>query len=135
MKISLSFGACLILAAATAACSTVSARPGSVALVERVDAKRPPIYSRLENVPGIFSVVGDVQVDNRGRSLKEIEQELLALAIAQGGDAIVLHPFNRRRLNVAFAVDRHEHDPLISSRATVIRMRPAPSADGSANAN
>lgn len=124
----------MIVAAATAACSTVSARPGSVALVERVDAKRPPIYSRLENVPGIFSVVGDVQVDNRGRSL-EIEQELLALAIAQGGNAIVLHPFNRRKLNVAFAVDRHEHDPLISSRATVIRMRPATSADGSANAN
>lgn len=125
----------MIFAAEAAACSTVPARPESVALVELANSERPQIYSRLENVPGIFSVVGDVQVDNRGRSLKEIEQESLALAIAQGGDAIVLHPFNRRRLNVAFAVDRHEHDPLISSRATVIRMRPATSADGSANAN
>lgn len=117
------------LALAAAACTVVEAGPEATRLAEAPIA-RPgamPVFSDLANVPGYMTVVGEVRVANAGRPVAEVEQDLVQLARARGANAIVLHPFNRRALNVDYAVGAGIDDPFRYSSATAIRMEPTPS--------
>ena len=120
----------VLLAICVGGCTVIDASPETTAIVARMEAVGSPVprqgevivYSDLANVSGQFQVVGPLQVARDGRDWPEIEAELRALALAQGANGLVMHPFSRRTLGVVYAPGSGEPDPFRDARATAIRI-------------
>ena len=113
-------------------CTVVPASPEIIAMVEAMQPRMPRAgevltYAALGDVPGQIEVIAQIEVPNNGEERAAIEARLREAARGQGANAIVLHPFNRWALGMAYNDGGWDgFDPRRVSRATALVVRPAP---------
>lgn len=113
-------------------CTMVPASPATVAMVEAMQPRIPRAgemmtYAALGEVPGQIEVIAEIEVPNNGEERAAIDARLREAARGQGANAIVLHPFNRWALGMAYNDGGWDgFDPRRVSRATALIVRPAP---------
>lgn len=113
------------IALVLAGCTVMPATQRSLALVQPALPQPGEVltYPALSDVPGTMEVVGEIEVLNKYQKRSVIERRLKELAARSGANAIVLHPFNRWKLGVAYSsASEHRFDPFLYSRATAIRV-------------
>lgn len=107
------------------ACTVERIGPPGVVLTRpiRVRASAVQVYETASTVPGRFSVVDDLDIEDDGTELPRVlEKRLRELAGGRGANAVILDPLNRKPNGTRVVTGLTLDNPFRHFRGTAIWM-------------